>query len=813
MDIQYIGEHLLPGKLGQFFVALAFGAALLSAIGYYFSTVRDREDDSWRKIARWAFRVHSLAVIGIGACLYFIIYNHYFEYHYAWAHSSTELPTHYIISCFWEGQEGSFLLWGFWQGVIGNILIWKARSWEDGVMTFVSLSQVFIASMLLGVEILGQRIGSSPFILLREAIQAPIFQRADYLTFITDGNGLNPLLQNYWMVIHPPTLFAGFATMVVPFAYALAGVWTRRYSEWVKPGLPWALASVMILGAGIIMGSFWAYEALSFGGFWAWDPVENASLLPWLLMIAAVHVLVVYKNTGHAYATALILSISGYILVLYASFLTRSGILGEASVHSFTDLGMSGQLVLYLLFFTALAAWLLVRHWKHFPITAKEEQTYSREFWLFIGTLVMVVSCFQILAFTSIPVWNALFGTDVAPPTDPISTYNKWQLPFAAVVAILSGLAQYLKYKRTDPKKFYAKLWKAFAVSIVLAAAFIYITEVYENLAYVFLVLTCTFMVVSNADILLSVFQGKTKLAGAAVAHIGFGIMLIGALVAASQSKVISINTQGFDYGEQMDAQSTRENILLIQGEPVQMGEYRVTYLSDSVAGPNTFFRVNYQRIDRKTGKVREEFDLYPYGQANEKMRSFLANPDTRHYLLHDIYTHVSLVPAKQEQHEDHPGHSEDEEYTNVFTRTLSLGDTVQATPAVIQVNGLKRDVDLKNISLNEGDIAVALDLEVRSGDKQYSAAPVFLIKNNAIFDIADKIDDLGLKFRFTKIIPEQDQFELVVMQKPVQMGGWIVMKAIMFPYINLLWGGSILMVIGFLLAIVRRAKEIKPSS
>src|SRR5690606_3147797 len=122
---------------------------------------------------------------------------------------------------------------------------------------------------------------------------------------------------------------------------------------------------------------------------------------------------------------------------------TRSGILGEASVHSFTDLGMSGQLVLYLLFFTALAAWLLVRHWKHFPITAKEEQTYSREFWLFIGTLVMVVSCFQILAFTSIPVWNALFGTDVAPPTDPISTYNKWQLPFAAVVAILSGLAQY----------------------------------------------------------------------------------------------------------------------------------------------------------------------------------------------------------------------------------------------------------------------------------------------------------------------------------------------------------------------------------
>src|SRR3546814_18953320 len=107
--------------------------------------------------------------------------------------------------------------------------------------------------------------------------------------------------------------------MVVPFAYALAGVWTRRYSEWVKPGLPWALTAVMILGTGIVMGAFWAYEALSFGGFWAWDPVENASMLPWLIMIAAVHVMIVFKNTGHSYATALILAFSGYILVIYAS--------------------------------------------------------------------------------------------------------------------------------------------------------------------------------------------------------------------------------------------------------------------------------------------------------------------------------------------------------------------------------------------------------------------------------------------------------------------------------------------------------------
>src|SRR3546814_2885728 len=137
---------------------------------------------------------------------------------------------------------------------------------------------------------------------------------------------------------------------------------------------------------------------------------------------------------------------------------------------------------------------MIIRHWKHFPITAKEEKTYSREFWLFIGTLVMVISCFQILAFTSVLVWNTLFGTDVAPPTDPISTYNQWQLPIAAVVAVLSGLAQYLKYKQTDPKKFYRKLLRALTVTIVLAAALIYITQVYENLAYILLVFCFTFM-------------------------------------------------------------------------------------------------------------------------------------------------------------------------------------------------------------------------------------------------------------------------------------------------------------------------------
>src|SRR5690606_24904747 len=347
MDINYQGESLLPGQLGQLFIVLTFGTALLSTISYYFATTaKDGSEISWKKLARLSFWINFFSVVGIGSCLYYIIYNHLFEYHYAWAHSSTTLPVHYIISSFWEGQEGSFWLWMFWQTVIGSVLLFTAKSWESPVMTFVMLCQAFLASMLIGVEIFGTRIGSSPFILLREALQAPIFSRPDYLSMIVDGDGLNALLQNYWMVIHPPTLFLGFASMIVPFAYAAAGLWTKRYKEWMNPGLPWALFAVMILGAGIIMGSFWAYEALTFGGFWAWDPVENVSIIPWLTLIAAVHVMLAYRNSGHGFFTATLLTMVSFVLVIYASYLTRSGILGETSVHSFTSLGMSGQLIL-----------------------------------------------------------------------------------------------------------------------------------------------------------------------------------------------------------------------------------------------------------------------------------------------------------------------------------------------------------------------------------------------------------------------------------------------------------------------------------
>ncbi|SMO65875.1 heme lyase CcmF/NrfE family subunit [Solitalea koreensis] len=829
MDIQYVGEHLLPGKLGQFFIILAFGMSLLSTIAYYFQTSNDKNDLSWRQIARWSFRIHTVALIGIIAALFFIIYNHYFEYNYAYSHSSRSLPTHYMISCFWEGQEGSFLLWAFWQLVFGNVLIRFAKDWEDSVMTIVGLSQVFILSMLLGVEVFGYRIGSSPFILLRDAMQgAPIFQDPQYLVkYIQDGRGLNPLLQNYWMVIHPPTLFFGFASMVVPFAYAMAGLWTKRLKEWVKPALPYALVAVMVLGTGIIMGAFWAYEALNFGGFWAWDPVENASLIPWLTMISAIHVLVVYKNTGHSYFTALFLVLISFILVLYASFLTRSGILGETSVHAFTDLGMSGQLVIYVLVFLALSTWLIVKNWKQLPITEKDEHIYSREFWMFIGALVMTLSCLQVIATTSIPVYNKLFNGNVAPPVDPVGFYNQWQMPFAVIVALISAFAQYLKYKKTDSVKFWINTGVSLLMSALVTAVVVYYTllgglklvfgENYHNdnpfnWMFVILIYACVFSVITNAKILGEAIKGKFKLTGSAVAHMGFALMLIGATIAASQKRVISINTSGFDYGKEFDSKNKRENVLLWKGESMKMDKYLVTYTGDTTEGVNTYYRVNYKVVD-ESNKVVENFDLNPLGQINPTM-GLVASPDTRHYLTHDIYTHVSSVPKREEDAaaEGHDGHAEDEGYNPPSTYKVSVGDTINFDEGKVVVRGINKDVHLKDMTINQGDIAVGLTLAVigNSDRKETIVEPVYLIKNRSQFTLSKKMEEFGLKFKFTKIIPDENKFELVMLKKPGKQKDYVIMKAIVFPYINFLWGGTIIMVIGFAFSISRRLKELK---
>jgi len=312
--MDYIGENRLPGQLGHFFIVLSMMASLLAAVAFFLSAKSKipEQTQSWKKLGRIAFLTQVFSIFAIFTILFYIIHNHLFEYHYAWKHSSRSLEFKYLLACFWEGQEGSFLLWTLCHSILGAILIKRSGEWEAPVMSVLSLVQFALGTMVAGIYIFGWKMGSNPFILLRDSgifdnapgmhvnfdLSQPV--RPDYMNSIKDGNDLNPLLQNYWMVIHPPVLFMGFASTTIPFAFVIAGLWTKKFGEWTKPALLWALFSAAVLGVGIMMGGQWAYESLTFGGYWAWDPVENASLVPWMILVSGIHTLLIYRHTGHS---------------------------------------------------------------------------------------------------------------------------------------------------------------------------------------------------------------------------------------------------------------------------------------------------------------------------------------------------------------------------------------------------------------------------------------------------------------------------------------------------------------------------------
>ena len=823
------------GNLGHLMTIVAFVTALVTAFAYFnYFRANELEKKSWRNFSRISFYIHTVATALIAVSLFEIIYNHRYEYFYAYSHSSKALPVYYMISSFWEGQEGAFILWAFWNVVLGVILIHTNKKWEAPVMIVFSLVQAFLVSMILGVVVGDLKIGSSPFILLRDATQAPIFQmNPDFVP--EDGTGLNPLLQNIWMVIHPPTLFLGYASTLVPFAFLMGGLVTKRYTEWIRPALPWAIFSAMILGMGIIMGAYWAYVTLNFGGYWNWDPVENAVYVPWLILVAAIHTMITFKKSATALKTSIVLVILSFILVLYATFLVRSGVLGDASVHSFTDLGLSGQLLIYMLFFLVVAVVLSIRAWKHIPTSEKEASVYSREFWIFLGAITLGLMAFQVILPTSIPAWNALvesFGgiSNMAPPADQIEFYTKFQLWFSIAIALLTGVGQFFWWQKMDKKALKEALIMPYVVSVLISAIVIVLAKVYDW-KYILIVVSGMFTIVANAVILARILKKSTfKLAGGSLAHIGLGMVLIGVMFSSGYSDVISINMSGLTYSNSWEDEMNKEHVLLWINKPTQMKDYTVVYrgrqkkvvgvpeyvpakflqstsnvnealaLEDYkgyfkkgdvvklVLEENDYFKIDY--FQNETMK----FSLSPMSQFNESMGGLISSPDSKIFINKDLYTYV----AAMNDYED-PEWKEDEIYE------VAPGEQFHIADFVTYFDGAEVLKEIEGYVLQEGDVAVKAKLRVLDYDVEKLLEPTFIIRNNQLGKLPVIDNELGLKVSLENILPEENKFVFKVNQ---YQKDYVVMKAIVKPYINVLWLGTIIMLIGFTVAIVRRFDE-----
>ena len=804
----YSGEQLLPGQIGTFLAIVSFVASLLATIGYFKSTQAQipAEQQSWKRIARGAFLAEIISVVGIFIALYFIISNHRFEYKYAWQHSNYQLPMQYILACFWEGQEGSFLLWSFWHCILGGIIILREKKWEAPVMTTVSFMQFALATMVIGIYFFDLKVGSNPFVLMRNdgmlsPDQFPIgfdaqgHLRNDYLSFIRDGNGLNPLLQNYWMVIHPPVLFLGFASTLIPFAFAIAGLWKKDYGGWVLPSRPWAIFSAGILGLGIMMGAAWAYESLTFGGYWAWDPVENASLVPWLLAICGIHTLIAYKHTGHSLRATFLFFILQHLFIIYSTFLTRSGILGDTSVHAFTDLGMNGQLLIFLLIFVIPSLLLFAIRYKKIPTVVKEEVISSREFWLFVGSLLFFISALFIIGKTSLPVVNKIFGTKYAPAQDIEYSYNKVLILFSFVIALLTSIGQYLKYKQTTGRAFIQSIWLPTLIALVASLSISIFGDIHYNkygigyLAAIHLsIFASVYAVVANAFYIVTGIKGKMIKAGASIAHVGFGLTLLGILISASKKEVLSWNTSGImvNFGEQSQ-ENPAENLTLVKGVATDMGKYMVTYQGDSThpSDPKQYFKIRFQYKDKNEG-----FTLYPDAFVNFKgNEGIMANPDSKHYLHKDVFTYITSLPNKEKNKD-----------TATFRdHKIQPGDTVFYSQGFMVLDKVGRNITRKNISYEATDSVFAASLTVYAKDSsKYTAEPILILRGNNIMPMADTVISQSLILAFKGA--DADGINLGVKESNAILE-YVTLKAYQFPAINVLWLGILVMTFGFLLA------------
>ena len=774
MEIQYIGEHLWPGRLGHLAVVLSFFTSLLACVAYGLAT-RTRAEatryDNWRKIGRGAFALHGLSTMAIIAVLFYIMTNQYYEYQYVWANVNEDLPYRYIATAFWQAQQGSFLLWGFWHIVLGLVVMIRGGKWEAPVLSVLSLVQAFIISMLLGVYLSDTfQLGVTPLALLRETMDAPIFNVADYVDRIS-GKGMNPLLQNYWMIIHPPTLFLGFAATTVPFCYAIAGLWTNDHKGWLKPVLPWALFCGSILGIGILMGAAWAYEALSFGGYWAWDPVENMSLVPWILLVAGIHTNLVARATGHSIRSTYLFYLASFVFIVYSTFLTRSGVLGETSVHAFTEMGLEWQLVGFVATFALLGAAFFIPKARQIPAPVKEEATASKEFWMFIGSLVLLFSAVMITVSTSLPVYNKIatfFDPDFLPLVidDQEAHHNKFQLWVGIFVAGLTGLAQALRWREFNFGKYGKKYFAHTAVHLAVAGLLTYLTSLwidFDAFRYGLLVFLGLYTVIANLDYLISFSKNNVKGAGSVLSHVGFGLLMVGVIATGLNKQHISTNA--FANRNLLPEDMLEQNVMLFQNTPSFMSGYVVEFTADTLIGNERTFTVEYEKVDSTLTNVTERFVVEPtatYDNEVQKIMTF--HPDTKHYLDRDIFTRVAALSAVESDFSKRHEREDSLDFRRLplpVQQPFVISDTTVSRGLEyiknyeLTVLALDRSPSHPEYAPEAGDLALGARIRIRDlddpADEFVIAEPVMAMRGNLLYNFDEQVDDYGMRVKLTE--------------------------------------------------------------
>jgi len=693
-----------------------------------------------------------------------------YDIRYVYDYSSRDLELHYRIAAVWAGQSGSLIVWALAGLAATPWLIKRTRHFEPYVLAVLMTLQV---ALLV-------------FMLIRNPFGPTLDPNG--LPFVpADGRGLNPQLHNVWMVIHPPTLFTGYGLLGIPFAFALAGLWRRDYDGWVRLAMPWTIAGWGVLGLALTMGGYWAYESLGWGGYWGWDPVENASLVPWLTGAALVHGMVLQKSHGGLRRTNFSLAILTYLLVFYASFLTRSGVLSNFSVHSFTEAGLKDVMLAVMLALLAISLVLMALRWRDMPVRPLSEALLSRDaaFMLLIlaflvmgsvvaiGTSMPWISSSQELGYSLQRFLGRAFdlsdGSNYGfePLTDgrfslTADFFERTMPPLGLVIVLLVSVGPLFGWRDTNRAKLLRTLrWPLLGAVIATAVAVILGVDRVIALAYVGL---ATLAIGSNLVMIVRTLRSGWMRIGGYLAHVGAGLLLIGVVGSSAYAS---------------------EDLRMVIPQGDTQSAFGHTF---------TFWGYDNSRLDGRHGlriEVDRETDPFvaqPEVYYNARMSTWTRTPAIKRSLWRDLYISPSeYLPAGDPN-----------------TAMLVPKQQTQIGPYTLRFDGFDVDDHLESESAAE----VGATVTITQSDSVRVVQPKMRLEVGKLIPLPVDIGD-GKRLILDNFVPGTQQVLLRVegLNLPLQPAR-AVLEVGTKPAIALVWIGALLMAFGCGVAVLRRRGE-----
>lgn len=701
-----------------------------------------------------------------------------FQYEYVYNHSEAGAELKYKVAGVWTAQQGSFLLWAVCTAVFGGLALRATKSYERWYGAIVS---GFLASLcgILAYE--------TPFGLMKEVVQ-------NGQAFVPpDGVGIPPTLFNYWVIIHPPTIFMGFGSLIVPFALACAAMLDRNAVDWVRIVRPWALTGFAILGLGVCMGGLWAYETLGWGGFWQWDPVENASFIPWLILAAFIHGVMVQITKGRMIGANLMLAGLGFISFVYGTFLTRSGLLENVSNHSFASMDRSALVILRTILMVVTGGFAALYVWRGRPLAAvaqtDEEVGYRREAFYRFGSLMLFLLGVVIALGMSWPVITALQNGKGSKVEEFL--YHKVVVWFFVPTMLAMAVAPFVSWRGMARRELIMRVVNVFSLSLFITGMTLVALQGpdwglhsnWENTVaapwggrlptvpvVALLLLLCVFVAVSGMWRAIESARRAQSSVGAFVAHFGFA-MLIGGLIVS----------RGLERKEQVFVQA---------GQPVQtsMG---YTIVFKDFTGKDLEDRENkaiFEVTDREGRKFEARPGLYMFDQGGQT--KWQVWPHIERQNFHDVYfaLHDPVMDVFEEPMALKPGETKkDGSISIAYVKPLQEGEP--------GMPGAKFGADLRVTVQDEG-----------KPSETFEAAPMLELSQGGLLPILAPVGDdliatIGRLDAATKAVDVR-----LILAKPIYP-----VEIYTKPLTGLVWlGTGILSIGGLMSAFARRSRAVR---